>query len=160
MGSRSWSLPVPRFGNIVGLFHVMSVAIRALGKDDADPQYMAKLAKIAAMDIISTKRFGNIVGLFHVMSVAIRALGKDDADPQYMAKLAKIAAMDIISTKEVSADWQRAASSVLVALGLHLPDLFKYKQTLLHLTLIDVIFCVHSTTQMYTYESFCRFLGM
>ncbi|KAK4392143.1 protein SHOOT GRAVITROPISM 6 [Sesamum angolense] len=69
------------------------------------------------------RRFGNMAGLFQVMSVAIRALDKDDVDPQYMAKLAKIAAAEIISTKELNADWQRAASSVLVALGLHLPDL-------------------------------------
>lgn len=33
----------------------MSVAIRALDKDDVDPQYMAKLAKVASAEIISTK---------------------------------------------------------------------------------------------------------
>lgn len=44
-----------RFGKIAGLFQVMSVAIRALDKDDVDPQYMAKLAKVASAEIISTK---------------------------------------------------------------------------------------------------------
>lgn len=44
-----------RLGNIAGLFQVMSVAIRALNKDDVDPQYMAKLAKVASAEIISTK---------------------------------------------------------------------------------------------------------
>lgn len=33
----------------------MSVAIRALDKDDVDPQFMTKLAKIAGAEIISTK---------------------------------------------------------------------------------------------------------
>ncbi|KAI3463851.1 hypothetical protein Pfo_020514, partial [Paulownia fortunei] len=45
------------FGNIAGLFDVMSVAIRALDKDDVDPQCIAKLAKIAAAEIISTKSY-------------------------------------------------------------------------------------------------------
>ena len=44
-----------RFGNIAGLFQVMSVAIRALNKADVDPQYMAKFAKVASAEIISTK---------------------------------------------------------------------------------------------------------
>ncbi|KAK6152353.1 hypothetical protein DH2020_014988 [Rehmannia glutinosa] len=90
---------------------------------------IASLNPLLVLDCCSTvsrggrRRFGNIAGLFQVMSVAIRALGKDDVDPHYMAKLAKIAAAEIISTKELNADWQRAASGVLVALGLHLPDL-------------------------------------
>ncbi|KAL2487315.1 Protein SHOOT GRAVITROPISM 6 [Abeliophyllum distichum] len=46
-----------RFENIAGLFQVMSVAIRALDKDHVDPPYMAKLAKIATAEIISTKEF-------------------------------------------------------------------------------------------------------
>ncbi|KAL8508732.1 hypothetical protein ACS0TY_016088 [Phlomoides rotata] len=74
-----------------------------------------------------------MAGLFQVISVAIRVLDKDDVDPQYMAKLAKIAASEIISTKELNADWQRAASGVLVALGLHLPDLMM-EEIFLHLS--------------------------
>ncbi|XP_075086353.1 protein SHOOT GRAVITROPISM 6 isoform X2 [Nicotiana tabacum] len=44
-----------RFGNIAGLFQVMSVAIQALDKGDIDPNYLAKLAKIATSEVISTK---------------------------------------------------------------------------------------------------------
>ncbi|XP_070008856.1 protein SHOOT GRAVITROPISM 6 isoform X2 [Nicotiana sylvestris] len=44
-----------RFGNIAGLFQVMSVAIQALDKGDVDPNYLAKLAKIATSEVISTK---------------------------------------------------------------------------------------------------------
>ncbi|XP_071908326.1 protein SHOOT GRAVITROPISM 6-like isoform X2 [Coffea arabica] len=69
------------------------------------------------------RRFGNIGGLFQVMSVAIRALDKQDVDPPYMTKLAKIATAEMITSKEFQADWQRAAAGVLVAIGLHLPDL-------------------------------------
>ncbi|KAL0316187.1 UNVERIFIED_CONTAM: protein SHOOT GRAVITROPISM 6 [Sesamum radiatum] len=100
---------------------------------------IASLNPLLVLDCCSTvsrggrRRFGNMAGLFQVMSVAIRALDKDDVDPQYMAKLAKIAAAEIISTKELNADWQRAASSVLVALGLHLPDLMM-EEIFLHLS--------------------------
>ncbi|KAJ8532794.1 hypothetical protein K7X08_015683 [Anisodus acutangulus] len=44
-----------RFGNIAGLFQVMSVAIQALDKGDVDPNYLGKLAKIATSEVISTK---------------------------------------------------------------------------------------------------------
>lgn len=79
------------------------------------------------------RRFGNIGGLFQVMSVAIRALDKVDVDPPYMAKLAKIATAEMITSKEFQADWQRAAASVLVAIGLHLPDLMM-EEVFLHLS--------------------------
>ncbi|KAL3623358.1 Protein SHOOT GRAVITROPISM 6 [Castilleja foliolosa] len=100
---------------------------------------IASLNPLLVLDCCSTvsrggrRRFGNIAGLFQVMSVAIRALDKDDVDPHYMAKLAKIAAAEIISTKELNAEWQRAASGVLVALGLHLPDLMM-EEIFLHLS--------------------------
>ncbi|KAG6401560.1 hypothetical protein SASPL_138420 [Salvia splendens] len=79
------------------------------------------------------RRFGKIAGLFRVMSVAIRALDKADVDPLYLAKFAKVASAEIISTKELNADWQKAASGVLVALGLHLPDLMM-EEIFLHLS--------------------------
>ncbi|KAL0336932.1 UNVERIFIED_CONTAM: protein SHOOT GRAVITROPISM 6 [Sesamum calycinum] len=121
---------------------------------------IASLNPLLVLDCCSTvsrggrRRFGNMAGLFQVMSVAIRALDKNDVDPQYMAKLAKIAAAEIISPsenniwntltwkvgvlvihseQELNADWQRAASSVLVALGLHLPDLMM-EEIFLHLS--------------------------
>ncbi|KAL6496288.1 Protein SHOOT GRAVITROPISM 6 [Orobanche gracilis] len=100
---------------------------------------IASMNPLLVLDCCSTvsrggrRRFGNIAGLFQVMSVAIRVLDKDDVDPQCMAKLAKIASAEIISTKELNADWQRAASGVLVALGLHMPDLMM-EEIFLHLS--------------------------
>ncbi|VFQ97621.1 unnamed protein product [Cuscuta campestris] len=48
-----------RFGNIAGLFQVISVAIRALDKQDVDPAFMMKLAKIATAEVISTKELSS-----------------------------------------------------------------------------------------------------
>jgi hypothetical protein len=44
-----------RFANMAGVFQVISVAIRALEKQEADPNYMSKLAKLATSEIISSK---------------------------------------------------------------------------------------------------------
>ncbi|PSS32866.1 Protein SHOOT GRAVITROPISM like [Actinidia chinensis var. chinensis] len=44
-----------RFGNMAGVFHVMAIAISALDKREADPPDMAKLAKIATAEMISSK---------------------------------------------------------------------------------------------------------
>ncbi|GMH09863.1 hypothetical protein Nepgr_011704 [Nepenthes gracilis] len=44
-----------RFGNMAGLFHVMAFGVRALDKDDVDSSFMAKLAKIATAEMISSK---------------------------------------------------------------------------------------------------------
>lgn len=44
-----------RFGNIAGLFQVMSVAILALDKRDVDSPYMTKLAKIVTAEMITSK---------------------------------------------------------------------------------------------------------
>lgn len=79
------------------------------------------------------RRFGNMAGVFQVMAVAIRRLDKDAADPADMAKLAKIATAEMISSKELNAEWQRAAASVLVAIGSHLPDLMM-EELFLHLS--------------------------
>ncbi|XP_022767238.1 protein SHOOT GRAVITROPISM 6-like isoform X8 [Durio zibethinus] len=70
------------------------------------------------------RRFGNMAGIFQVMAFGVRALDKKDIDASYVGKLAKIATAEIISSKELNADWQRAAASLLVSIGLHLPDLF------------------------------------
>ncbi|PRQ43676.1 putative condensin complex subunit 1 [Rosa chinensis] len=69
------------------------------------------------------RRFGNMAGLFQVMSYGVGALDKNDVDSVFMTKLAKIATAEIISSKELHTDWQRAASGLLVSIGLHLPDL-------------------------------------
>ncbi|XP_042512579.1 protein SHOOT GRAVITROPISM 6-like [Macadamia integrifolia] len=44
-----------RFGNMAGVFQVMAFAIRALDNKDIDPPFMAKLAKIATTEMISSK---------------------------------------------------------------------------------------------------------
>ncbi|KAK9079338.1 hypothetical protein SSX86_001009 [Deinandra increscens subsp. villosa] len=79
------------------------------------------------------RRFGNIAGVFQVMSIAIGALEEGEVDAAYMEKLAKLATAEIISSKEIKADWQRAASSLLVAIGSHLPDLMM-EELFLHLS--------------------------
>ncbi|XP_073526484.1 uncharacterized protein [Phyllobates terribilis] len=69
------------------------------------------------------RRFGNIALLFQVMAYGVGALKKEDVDPAFMAKLGKIATSEMISSKDLNADWQKAASGLLVAIGSHLPDL-------------------------------------
>ncbi|KDP29202.1 hypothetical protein JCGZ_16591 [Jatropha curcas] len=44
-----------QFGNLAGVFEVMAMGVRALAKQDVDPAYMAKLAKIATAEMISSK---------------------------------------------------------------------------------------------------------
>lgn len=64
-----------------------------------------------------------MAGIFQVMAFAVHALDKKDTDPAFMAKLSKIATAEMISSKELNADWQRAASALLVSIGSHFPDL-------------------------------------
>ncbi|KAK1562913.1 hypothetical protein Q3G72_018949 [Acer saccharum] len=44
-----------RFGNMAGIFQVMAFGVRALDTADVDPALMAKLAKIATAEMISSK---------------------------------------------------------------------------------------------------------
>lgn len=44
-----------RFGNMAGVFQVMAFGVRALDKKDVDSAFMAKLAKIATAELISSK---------------------------------------------------------------------------------------------------------
>uniref|UniRef100_A0A0D3FDS9 Condensin complex subunit 1 C-terminal domain-containing protein n=1 Tax=Oryza barthii TaxID=65489 RepID=A0A0D3FDS9_9ORYZ len=69
------------------------------------------------------RRFGNIAGVFLVMASAVKALDRSDAEREFLRKLAKIATAEIVSSKELNVDWQRAAASLLVAIGSHDPDL-------------------------------------
>ncbi|XP_058077009.1 protein SHOOT GRAVITROPISM 6 isoform X2 [Magnolia sinica] len=46
-----------RFGNMAGIFLVMSFAVRAMDTKDVDPPLMAKLAKIATAEMITSKEF-------------------------------------------------------------------------------------------------------
>ncbi|KAH9621654.1 hypothetical protein KSS87_017788 [Heliosperma pusillum] len=96
---------------------------------------MASLVDIAALNPLlvldccaavsrgGRRRFGNIAGLFQVMAFAVKALKGQEVDPSYMLKLAKIATAELISSKELNAEWQRAASNLLVAIGSHFPNL-------------------------------------
>ncbi|GMI71181.1 SHOOT GRAVITROPISM 6 [Hibiscus trionum] len=100
---------------------------------------ISPLNPLLVLDCCSTvsrggrRRFGNMAGVFQVMAFGVRALDKKDIDASYIAKLAKIATSEIISSKELNADWQRAAASLLVAIGLHLPDLMM-EEIFLHLS--------------------------
>ncbi|PON43747.1 hypothetical protein TorRG33x02_333030 [Trema orientale] len=44
-----------RFGNMAGVFQVMSFGVGALDKKDVDPSFMVKLAKLATAEMISSK---------------------------------------------------------------------------------------------------------
>ncbi|KAL9265845.1 SHOOT GRAVITROPISM 6-like protein, partial [Drosera capensis] len=48
-----------RFGNMAGLFQVMTFGVRALETAEVDPLFMARLAKIATAEIISSKEFNS-----------------------------------------------------------------------------------------------------
>ncbi|XP_048503893.1 protein SHOOT GRAVITROPISM 6 isoform X2 [Beta vulgaris subsp. vulgaris] len=87
----------------------------------------------AAVSRGGRRRFGNMAGLFQVMAFGVRALNKGNADHTFMSKLAKIATSEMISSKELNADWQRAASGLLVSIGSHFPDLMM-EEIFVHLT--------------------------
>ncbi|KAL4592110.1 hypothetical protein LXL04_005094 [Taraxacum kok-saghyz] len=126
-------------------------AIQVLVSSLADESPMVKQASMASLKALAPlnpllvldccltvsrggrRRFGNIAGVFQVMSIAISALEEGEVDTSYMTKLAKLATAEIISSKEIKADWQRAASSLLVAIGSHLPDLMM-EELFLHLS--------------------------
>jgi hypothetical protein len=55
---------------MAGVFQVMAFGVRALDKKDVDPPFLAKLAKIATAEMISSKvyffaRFSICIGLKH-----------------------------------------------------------------------------------------------
>ncbi|XP_042435238.1 protein SHOOT GRAVITROPISM 6-like [Zingiber officinale] len=79
------------------------------------------------------RRFGNMAGVFLVMACAVRAMDPKDVDSTYMLKLAKIATSEIITSKDFNADWQRAAATLLVSIGSHVPKLMM-EEVFLHLS--------------------------
>ncbi|XP_034223743.1 protein SHOOT GRAVITROPISM 6 isoform X1 [Prunus dulcis] len=99
---------------------------------------IAALSPLLVLDCCSAssrggrRRFGNMAGVFQVMAYGVRALDNDEVDPLFMSKIAKLATTEIISSKELNTDWQRAASGLLVSIGLHLPDLMM-EEIFLHL---------------------------
>ncbi|KAK3148379.1 hypothetical protein QOZ80_3BG0294260 [Eleusine coracana subsp. coracana] len=90
---------------------------------------IAPLNPLLVLDCCATisrggrRRFGNMAGVFLVMASAVRALDRWDAEREFLRKIAKIATAEIVSSKEFDVDWQRAAASLLVAIGSHDPDL-------------------------------------
>ncbi|XP_062209866.1 protein SHOOT GRAVITROPISM 6 [Phragmites australis] len=90
---------------------------------------IAPLNPLLVLDCCATvsrggrRRFGNMAGLFLVMASAVSALDRWDAECEFLRKIAKIATAEIVSSKEFNVDWQRAAASLLVAIGSHDPDL-------------------------------------
>ncbi|KAF6167742.1 hypothetical protein GIB67_017237 [Kingdonia uniflora] len=115
-------------------------AVQVLVSSLADDSSLVKEASVSALKDIASlnpllvldccyavsrggrRRFSNMAGAFQVMAIAVRNIKARDVDPPFLAKLAKIATSEIISTKELNTDWQRAAASLLVAIGSHLPD--------------------------------------
>uniref|UniRef100_A0A0A8YTB9 MROH2B-like N-terminal HEAT-repeats domain-containing protein n=1 Tax=Arundo donax TaxID=35708 RepID=A0A0A8YTB9_ARUDO len=89
---------------------------------------IAPLNPLLVLDCCATvsrggrRRFGNMAGIFLVMASAVRALDRWDAEREFLRKIAKIATAEIVSSKEFNVDWQRAAASLLVAIGSHDPD--------------------------------------
>ncbi|XP_061352593.1 protein SHOOT GRAVITROPISM 6 isoform X2 [Gastrolobium bilobum] len=134
----STSIPAPE---------VVQVLLSLLADDSSSVREasMSSLKDIAALNPLlvlecsaavsrgGRRRFGNMAGVFQVMAFGVRALDKRDVDSAFMSKLAKIATAEIISSKEFNSDWQRAATSLLVAIGSHLPDLMM-EEIFLHLT--------------------------
>ncbi|KAK8708807.1 hypothetical protein V6N13_059844 [Hibiscus sabdariffa] len=126
-------------------------AVQVLVSSLADESPMVREASMASLKEISPlnpllvldccsavsrggrRRFGNMAGVFQVMAFGVGALDRNDIDASYIGKLAKIATAEIISSKELNTDWQRAAASLLVAIGLHLPDLMM-EEIFLHLS--------------------------
>ncbi|XP_052174886.1 LOW QUALITY PROTEIN: protein SHOOT GRAVITROPISM 6-like [Diospyros lotus] len=132
------SIPAPEavqvlVSSLADEFAMVREASMASLKDIALLNPLLVLDCCSAVSRGGRRRFGNMAGVFQVMAVAIRALDKKGADPADMAKLAKIATAEMISSKELNADWQRAAAGVLVAIGLHLPDLMM-EELFLHLS--------------------------
>ncbi|XP_047089443.1 protein SHOOT GRAVITROPISM 6 isoform X2 [Lolium rigidum] len=90
---------------------------------------IAPLNPLLVLDCCATisrgghRRFANMAGVFLVMASAVRALDRVDAEREFLRKIAKIATAEIVSSKDFNVDWQRAAATLLVAIGSHDPDL-------------------------------------
>lgn len=122
------SLPAPEAVQVL----VSSLADESLLVREASIASLKEIASLnplLVLDCCSTvsrggrRRFGNVAGVFNAMAFAVHAMDGKDVDPPLMTKLAKIATAEMITSKELNADWQRAAASLLVSIGSHLPDL-------------------------------------
>ncbi|KAH9326060.1 hypothetical protein KI387_006238 [Taxus chinensis] len=82
------------------------------------------------------KRFGqggsHIASIFQIMAFTVRVMNEREIDVALLTKLAKVATSEMTISKDLDTDWQRAASSLLVAIGTRLPDLMMV-EVFLHL---------------------------
>ncbi|XP_028548075.1 protein SHOOT GRAVITROPISM 6 isoform X1 [Dendrobium catenatum] len=128
MATASFPVPAPE----AVLVLVSSLADESSIVRDASVAALKEIAPLNPLTVLdcccavfrgARRRFANMAGVFTVMACAARAMDKRDADPALMTKLAKIATTEIITSKELNAEWQRAAASLLVSIGSHVPDL-------------------------------------
>ncbi|KAH0471150.1 hypothetical protein IEQ34_000873 [Dendrobium chrysotoxum] len=128
MATASFPVPAPE----AVLVLVSSLADESSIVRDASVAALKEIAPLNPLTVLdcccavfrgARRRFANMAGVFTVMACAARAMDKRDVDPALMTKLAKIATAEIITSKELNAEWQRAAASLLVSIGSHVPDL-------------------------------------
>ncbi|XP_057860490.2 protein SHOOT GRAVITROPISM 6 isoform X10 [Cryptomeria japonica] len=130
---------------------VIQVLVGALGDESAMVRKAAMNAlqenapfnSIAILDCCTAvfrvggrKRFGqggsHITGVFQIMAFTVRVMNEEEIDMALMTKLVKVASSEMTVSKDLDTDWQRAASSLLVAIGTRLPDLM-IEEVFLHL---------------------------
>nr|ATB19898.1 putative SGR6 [Cupressus duclouxiana] len=138
-------------GNVPSRTEVIQVLVGALGDESAMVRKAAMNAlqdnapfnSIAILDCCTAvfrgggrKRFGqggsHITGVFQIMAFTVRVMNEEEIDMALMTKLAKVASSEMTVSKDLDTDWQRAASSLLVAIGTRLPDLMM-EEVFLHL---------------------------
>nr|ATB19903.1 putative SGR6 [Hesperocyparis bakeri] len=139
-------------GNVPSRTEVIQVLVGALGDESAMVRKAAMNAlqdnapfnSIAILDCCTAvfrgggrKRFGqggsHITGVFQIMAFTVRVMNEEEIDMALMTKLAKVASSEMTVSKDLDTDWQRAASSLLVAIGTRLPDLMM-EEVFLHLS--------------------------
>uniref|UniRef100_A0A6N2K7V8 MROH2B-like N-terminal HEAT-repeats domain-containing protein n=1 Tax=Salix viminalis TaxID=40686 RepID=A0A6N2K7V8_SALVM len=104
-----------RFGNMAGVFQVSALGVSALKEGDVDPSFMAKLAKIATTEMISSKELnadwqraaaGLLVSIgSHLPDLMIEEIflhlsGPSSALPAMVQILADFASANVHSTTE------------------------------------------------------------
>ncbi|XP_057860486.2 protein SHOOT GRAVITROPISM 6 isoform X7 [Cryptomeria japonica] len=143
-------------GNVPSRSEVIQVLVGALGDESAMVRKAAMNAlqenapfnSIAILDcctavfrvggrkFMELQRFGqggsHITGVFQIMAFTVRVMNEEEIDMALMTKLVKVASSEMTVSKDLDTDWQRAASSLLVAIGTRLPDLM-IEEVFLHL---------------------------
>ncbi|XP_057860485.2 protein SHOOT GRAVITROPISM 6 isoform X6 [Cryptomeria japonica] len=92
--------------------------------------------RVGGRKFMELQRFGqggsHITGVFQIMAFTVRVMNEEEIDMALMTKLVKVASSEMTVSKDLDTDWQRAASSLLVAIGTRLPDLM-IEEVFLHL---------------------------